>query len=133
MDEKSIHDLADRFLDAWNRHDMRAFGALYAADADFVNVYGMYWKGAEQIANEHQALHDTVFRSSRLSASRIQVKQLGPDVATLHMFWDLAGLVSPRGDPVADRRGILIHVLLRDSGAWKIAATHNTDTVPRPG
>jgi uncharacterized protein (TIGR02246 family) len=132
MDDQAIRRLIDDFLSAWNRHDMRAFGSLYRDDADFVNVYGTHWQGATRIADEHGALHETIFRSSRLTASRVEVKFLNPDVATAHVFWDLSGLVRPNGEPAPDRRGILINVLVRDGSTWRIAATHNTDIVPRP-
>jgi uncharacterized protein (TIGR02246 family) len=132
MDEEAIRQVADAFLAAWNSHDMRAFGSLYRDDADFVNVFGAYWKGAAEIENAHRALHETVFRSSRLSAPRVQVKSLGDDVATMHMFWDLTGLVAPDGRSLPDRHGILVNVLVRDEAGWKIATTQNTDTVPSP-
>jgi uncharacterized protein (TIGR02246 family) len=132
MDDEAIRQVAGAFLAAWNSHDMRAFGSLYADDADFVNVFGAYWKGAPKIENEHRALHETVFKSSRLSASQVQVKHLGPDVATMHMFWDLNGLVGPDGRALPDRRGVLVHVLVRDGAVWRIATTQNTDIVSSP-
>ena len=35
--------------DSWNQHDMAAYGAQFADDADFVNVVGMHWNGREEI------------------------------------------------------------------------------------
>ena len=32
-------------VDAWNRHDMKAYSALFTEDADFVNVVGMHFRG----------------------------------------------------------------------------------------
>jgi uncharacterized protein (TIGR02246 family) len=132
MDDQAIRRLVDDFLSAWNRHDMRAFATLYRDDADFVNVYGMHWRSAAEIAEQHRALHETIFSASRLTASRVDLKFLRPDVATAHVFWDLSGLVRPDGEAAPDRRGVLTHVLVRDGSNWKIAATHNTDIVPRP-
>ena len=37
-DEIGVNAVVHGFEDAWNRHDMDAFGALFATDADFVNV-----------------------------------------------------------------------------------------------
>jgi hypothetical protein len=40
--------LADAFVDAWNTHDVRAFGRLYADDADWVTVGGEDTRVASQ-------------------------------------------------------------------------------------
>jgi uncharacterized protein (TIGR02246 family) len=128
---QAVQKVAEDFIDAWNRHDMRAFANLYAEDADFVNVYGMHWKGREEIETAHRASHETIFRSSKLSASRIEPRLLGADTATVHVFWDLSGLATPDG-PIPDRKGILLHVLVRNGGGWSIVASQNTDIVTPP-
>lgn len=40
-----VTHVVNAFADAWNRHDMEAFAQLFAADAEFVNVVGLWWKG----------------------------------------------------------------------------------------
>ena len=35
-------DMLHAFESAWNQHDMNAFGALFCADATFVNRFGHY-------------------------------------------------------------------------------------------
>jgi uncharacterized protein (TIGR02246 family) len=132
MDDAAIRQVTDAFLAAWNSHDMQAFGSLYRDDADFVNVFGKHWEGATEIASAHGYLHETIFKRSCLSAPRVKVKFLGPDVATAHVFWTLTGLFQPNGEPLPDRRGILVNVLVREGSGWKIATTHNTDIVPPP-
>jgi hypothetical protein len=37
-DEVGVNAVVHGFEDAWNRHEMDAFAALFATDADFVNV-----------------------------------------------------------------------------------------------
>ncbi|WP_245493329.1 MULTISPECIES: SgcJ/EcaC family oxidoreductase [unclassified Mesorhizobium] len=59
-------DAAIAFADAWNRHDMEDFGALFSEDANFVNVVGMWWKNRSEIEAAHRATHETMFRDSRL-------------------------------------------------------------------
>lgn len=36
--------VATAFANAWNRHDMDEFASLFASDANFVNVVGVWWK-----------------------------------------------------------------------------------------
>ena len=47
-DEEAVRVAVSRFAEAWNRHDMDAFGALFTRDADFVNVTGQLWKGRQE-------------------------------------------------------------------------------------
>jgi uncharacterized protein (TIGR02246 family) len=131
-DENAIRAIGVRLLETWNAHDMKAFAALFREDAEFVNVYGMWWTGRERIQAEHEATHATVFRQSRLSATEMRVKLLRPDVASLHMLWHLTGIVLPNGQALQDRKGVLVCFLAKDAREWGIAAAQNTDIVPPP-
>ena len=35
----------EQVIETWNAHDMKAFAELFRDDAEFVNVYGMWWTG----------------------------------------------------------------------------------------
>lgn len=130
--ENAIRAIGVRSVEAWNAHDMKAFAALFREDAEFVNVYGMWWTGRERIQAEHEATHATIFRRSQLSATEMRVKLLRPDVASLHMLWHLTGLVLPNGQALPDRTGVLVCFLAKDAGEWRIAAAQNTDIAPPP-
>lgn len=118
-----------RVIETWNAHDMKSFARLFRNDADFVNVYGAWWTSRVEIENEHVATHASVFRKSLLSAKEIRIKFLRPDVASLHMKWDLAGLVGPNGTELPPRSGVLAYILVKDDDEWQIATGQNTDIV----
>jgi len=42
-------DAALAFQTAWNAHDMAALGALFCEDATFVNRFGHYVRGVDEI------------------------------------------------------------------------------------
>ena len=46
---------------------MAQFAQLFARDADFVNVVGMWWKNRQEIEQAHAHSHATFFKNSRLS------------------------------------------------------------------
>ena len=131
-EEADVRAVGQRAIDTWNAHDMKAFAALYTRDAEFVNVYGMWWTGRERIEAEHAATHATVFRQSQLSAADMRAKFLRPDVASLHMRWNLTGLALPNGQKLPDRRGVLVYIVVKDGGEWRIAVGQNTDIVSPP-
>ena len=126
-DERSIRQIVTAFEDAWNRHDMEAFAELFADDADFVNVVGMWWKGRSEIKAAHIASHETMFRNSRLSFRDSNVRFFTSDIAIVRSTWDLVGHVTPLGDSLPPRQGILTHVVTRQRGGWLIVSSQNTD------
>jgi len=131
-EEEAVRAIGARLIETWNAHDMKAFAQLHTDDAEFVNVYGMWWTGRPRIQAEHEATHATVFRKSHLTATEVRVKFLRTDVASLHMRWDLTGLALPNGQPIPDRKGVLVYILVKDGGEWRIAVGQNTDIVPPP-
>jgi uncharacterized protein (TIGR02246 family) len=131
--ESDITAVGLEAIAAWNAHDMSRFARLFCEDAEFVNVYGSWWTGRERIEAEHVSTHASVFRKSRLSGNEIRVKFLRPDVASLHIRWDLVELVAPDGSPLPARNGVLVYILVRNEEGWRIAVGQNTDVIPLPG
>jgi len=128
------------FSVAWNNHDMVAFGKLFAIDADFVNVGGLWWRGRKEIQMQHAYTHgaipiDTqgfdaaarahygIFKSSTMQFDSIDVRFLRRDVAVAHVSWKLLG---DARTPNA-RVGLLTFVVTRQDGEWLIAAAQNTE------
>ena len=46
---EDVRNVVAGFATAWNRHDLDAFGKLFAPDAEFVNVAGSLWTGRQSI------------------------------------------------------------------------------------
>ena len=69
------------FAETWNKHDMNAFSELFAADAEFVNVVGLWWKGKPEIKNAHEFTHQSIFKNSRLSIEEVSTRLPVPEIA----------------------------------------------------
>jgi len=123
-------DVSAAFIAAWNRHDMAALAALFAEDADFVNVVGMWWRSRAEIEAAHAATHATIFKGSRLEGDIAKVTRLGRGIAGLHMTWTLTGQSGPDSAPAGPRQGILLLVLTEAPDGWRIRIAQNTDIVP---
>lgn len=126
-------DIAARFAEAWNAHDMDAFGRLFHADASFVNRFGTYWRGADQIVAGHAGIHSSVYRDSTLSNDPPDIDQIGNDAAILHFRSRLnAGPAHPSGAHRIDTR--ILAVVTKRDGEWRIQALENvTITDPMTG
>lgn len=126
-------DIPLAFQAAWNNHDMKAFAALFHQDATFVNRFGHYVKGIDEIIALHQPIHDTIYSDSTLENELIDVTSLTNDICISH-FWSrlTAGLAHPQGPHQIDT--LLLTVLVKENNSWCIQALENvTLTNPRTG
>ena len=121
--------VVNAFAQTWNRHDMDAFAELFAEDAEFVNVVGIWWKGRAEIKGAHEFTHRTIFKTSRLSIQESAVRFPTAGIAISRSRWTLEGHVSAEGDPLPPRNGILVNTLQQIGGAWRIIDSQNTDIV----
>jgi uncharacterized protein (TIGR02246 family) len=117
-----------RFEAAWNAHDMDAFGRLFHADASFVNRFGTYWRGVDQIVAGHARIYASIYRDSTLSNDPPDVDRIGEDVAILHVWSRLAaGAAHPAGPHLTDTH--ILAVVTRRDGEWRIQALENVTLV----
>lgn len=117
------------FADTWNRHDMAAFAQLFAPDAEFVNVVGLWWKGRAEIKQAHEFTHATMFKNSHLTILETSVRFPSPQFAIARAKWRLEGHVGPEGQALPPRTGLLVNVLASNRGSWAIIDSQNTDIV----
>ena len=126
-------DIPRRFQEAWNTHDMAAFGRLFHADATFVNRFGTYWRGVDKIVAGHAGIHASIYRDSTLVNDVPDVDTISDEAAILH-FWSRlsTGAAHPAGPHQVDT--LILAVVTRREGEWRIQALENvTLTNPMTG
>ena len=129
----NVKSVVASLAESWNRHDMAAFAAAFAENADFVNVIGMHWHGRQEIEAKHTATHRTIFRNSALQIVEQSVRFLSPRIALAHVSTELKGAESLRERVAPEtRRTLLTCVMVKEADRWLITAAHNTDIVPVP-
>ncbi len=84
----------------------------------------MWWRGREEIQNQHAAVYDKIFRGRNLAIGEIAAKYPAPDIATLHAPWVMTHVADKS---IGERKGILFFLLMREAGTWKIAVVRNTE------
>ena len=117
------------FQDAWNAHDMTALEGLFRDKADFVNVYGLWWRDRATIARRHRAAHAGPYAGSMLEGELRALEMLAPDIALAHVDWRLTIPAAPAGPGTENRRsrGVMTFVLQRGEEGWRIRAAQNTE------
>jgi len=112
---------------------MAALGGLFDQDATFVNRFGHYVRGIEEVVALHIPIHETIYRDSTLHNELIDIAHITDEVAVIH-FWSrlAAGTAHPAGPHVVDT--LILAVLTRQNEIWRIRALENvTLTNPRTG
>jgi uncharacterized protein (TIGR02246 family) len=130
---KKPEDAPGAFQAAWNGHDMAALGELFDQHATFVNRFGHYVRGVEEIVALHVPIHQTIYRDSTLQNELIDITHIADGAAVIH-FWSrlAAGASHPAGPHVVDT--LILAVLTRQSDIWRIRALENVTLVnPRTG
>src|SRR3954447_10288968 len=91
-------DAAVEFQSAWNSHDMIALGNLFTDDATFVNRFGHYVRGVDEIVALHAPIHETIYSDSTLENELIDAVHIADGAAVIH-FWSrlTAGAAHPAG------------------------------------
>ncbi|MCE1203527.1 MAG: SgcJ/EcaC family oxidoreductase [Holophagaceae bacterium] len=126
-------DIPGAFQMAWNAHDMAALGSLFDQDATFVNRFGHYVRGVNEIVALHVPIHETIYRDSTLENELIDVAHVAPGVVVTH-FWSrlTTGPAHPAGPHEVDT--MILAVLTKENETWRIRALENvTLTNPRTG
>lgn len=123
-------DVTAAWESAWNTGDSDAIAALFAADADFVNVVGLWWHDREAIRRSHGFGFTTIFPGSVIRMGQPHVRRIGAVAAVVQSRWHLAGQIAPDGTPAGPREGIFTFVLERRADAWVAVTAQNTDVAP---
>lgn len=122
-DETGVREIVKQVETGWNTRDGKAFAAVFTTDADYVVVNGMYIKGREAIEKGHQQIFDTIFKDSTNKATIKSVRFLRPDVAIVHVEWNL----TVRSEGKEEKgRALNTMFMAKENGKWSIAAFHNT-------
>ena len=130
---KHPEDTPLAFQTAWNNHDLDSFKTLFHDDSTFVNRFGHYVRGVEEIVKMHAPIHATIYSDSTLDNELIDLIAISDDAVVMH-FWSRlsAGAAHPAGPHAVDT--LILAVLTRQSDEWRIKALENvTLTNPRTG
>jgi uncharacterized protein (TIGR02246 family) len=123
QDRAALDGIMSGLEKAWNAGDAAAYASHFTDDADFVNIFGLQAKGRTAIVDGHHGIFTTVYKGSVNRLTATQARMLSDDVALVHMR---AKLNVPAGPMAGTIEALPSAVLVRENGAWKIAAFHNT-------
>ena len=128
---KEPEEIPALFVEAWMKRDADMLASLFAEDAEFVNVVGLWWHNREDIRKAHAYGFDKIFSNSDLALRKTTVKYLGENVAVVHARMRLKNQ-TPGGEVKTPslRQNMFSFVVQKQEGNWICVSAHNTDIVP---
>lgn len=127
---KTPEDIPKQFVAAWNNRSASDLADLFADDAEFVNVVGLWWHNKEDIFKAHDYGLKNLFSNSKLSIRKIKTKYLSNDIAVVNARLHLEGQTKIKGEKPQARNTIFTFVAQKMKDHWLCVSAHNTDVVP---
>lgn len=119
----AIRQMTKNYEDAWNSHNPEKLAANYTSDATWVNWFGAYYKGRDDIFRHYKQVHNTYFKNTQYYTRAVEdITYLNQDLAVVHVRTGLAGDERYPGQTFEFRRMI---VVVKRDGEWKIFAGQN--------
>lgn len=109
--------LVERFVAAWNSHDLAAFEQLFTSEATWVATFDARQQGREAVLEDFRIAHEGWAKSSSVAAADALVTNLRPDVAIVQ--FNLMMTMGVGKEPLG--RTLLL-VAGREADGWKISA-----------
>lgn len=126
--EDVFNELAAKWTEVWNKGDMESLSALYAEDADFVNMDGSAYKGREAIA---KVFSESAFKGAQVSIERMHIRQIKPNIMVGDSKWAFTGVPEIEGQKPPTEGTSTVVVVNRD-GNWVIVSHRSRIPAPAP-
>jgi uncharacterized protein (TIGR02246 family) len=130
--EAAIRKIVLARIDSFNRHEAPVAGS-FTADADFVNIYGMWRKGPAEIEGRQGERMKTVLKNAQITLVNLRIRFIRPDVAIVHETHVMKGMLSASGEQMPPHTELSIRVMVDEQGKWLTTAFHNTIVRPDEG
>lgn len=120
--------IVEAFIVAWNAYDAVRLADLFAPDADFVNVTGLWWQNKKAIYKAHEYGLRIIFNTSRLTLRKLKIRYLSEEVAVIHARMQLSGqsALLPEEEP-QKRNNLFVFVVQKINNTWLCMAAQNTE------
>jgi uncharacterized protein (TIGR02246 family) len=113
----TAESLVERFVAAWNSHDIAAFEKLFTSEATWVATFDARDEGREAVLKDFRIAHEGWAKSSSVAASDALVTNVRPDVAIVQF-----NLMMTMGEGKEPLGRTLLLVASREADGWKVSA-----------
>ncbi len=124
-DTAAIEKLFETFNAVANARDAHAMAALFAADADFININGLLEHGPAAIEAHMRQLFAGAGRHLQRQATLRGIRFLSPDTAVLYSDTQTTGAPGHETPSTAEA-GFYAWIVMKRQGRWQIVMWHES-------
>jgi len=122
-DEGAIQAILQQFETAWNVYDSVSIAALFAEDANFIQIFGGQLDGRTAIEAAHRVIFDTIYRGSHASFMLRSIRFVRPDVAVVFARAHVKFKENNETREIETRPTLIV---VKEQAKWQIVAFQNT-------
>src|SRR4051812_10149817 len=119
-EEDAIRAVLAEFYEGWNAHDPDKMASTFAEDIDFIDVFGEWSKGRDEMRDELARVHASPFRNNHKEHKVEKIRFLKSDVAVVQV------------SAVSQVRNLANYVLSKQQGKWITVSFTNNDVHDPP-
>ena len=122
-DEGAIQAILQQIEAAWNAYDSVSIAALFAEDANFIQIFGGQLDGRTAIEAAHRVIFNTIYRGSHASFMLRSIRFLRPDVAIVFARAHVKFKENNETREIETRPTLNV---VKEQAKWQIVAFQNT-------
>lgn len=122
-DEAAIQTILQQIETAWNACDSGSIAALFAEDANFIQIFGGQLDGRSAIEAAHRVIFDTIYRGSHASFVLRSIRFVRPDVAVVFARAHVKFDENNETRQIETRPTLIV---VKEQGKWQIVTFQNT-------
>jgi uncharacterized protein (TIGR02246 family) len=132
VDTAAIRQTFADFYQSFSRQDAHATAMTFAEDGDFTNMFGIHIHGREAIEQRFVALFKGNLRGTNRTDTVRNIRFYSPGVAFVDADTVITGTKRADGSVGPVRKGLMIVVMTKQNGLWRISNFHEAEYPDRP-
>jgi uncharacterized protein (TIGR02246 family) len=122
-DEGAIQAILQQIEAAWNAYDSVSIAALFAEDANFIQIFGGQLDGRTAIEAAHRVIFNTIYRGSHARFMLRSIRFVRPDVAVVFARAHVKFKENNETREIETRPTLIV---VKEQAKWQIVAFQNT-------
>ncbi len=122
-DEQVIHGLLQQIETAWNGYDSIRLAAVFAEDANFIQIFGGQLDGRLAIEAAHRHIFETIYKGSHATFTLRSIRFVRPDVAVV---FARAHVNFTEGNEAREIETRPTMIVVKEQAKWQIVTFQNT-------
>jgi uncharacterized protein (TIGR02246 family) len=126
-DTAAIKQTFADFYQSFSRQDAHATAMTFHEDGDFTNMFGLHLHGREAIEQRFTALFKGNLKGANRTDTVRNIRFYAPGVAFVDADTVITGTKAADGSVGPVRKGLMIVVMTKQNGQWRISNFHEAE------